>query len=126
MKVLLFLLVFVPTTIEAKEVMKTANGNISTRMYTYFSWDKNCKSTTGIVKLVSKPRNGQLKTSEVEERIGRSRTTWKISRCAGTPIKGFRVDYTANPGFKGADRFVIEVQYKNKKPEIDTFTVNVH
>lgn len=126
MRILLVSLLLLPATAEAKEVTKNAHSNVSTRMYTYFGWDKNCQSTTGIVKLVSKPLNGELKTSEVEDTINISRHTQKTSKCAGTPIKGFRIDYTSNPGFKGNDRFVIEVRYKNKKPELDTFTVTVN
>jgi len=125
MKLIFAAILLLPAMADAKEVAKTARSNVPTRVYTYFSWDENCQSTTGVVRLVSKPLNGQLKTSEVSETINKSRTTQQVSRCAGTSIRGFRVDYISNPGFRGEDHFKTEVNYKNKRPEIDNFTVDV-
>ena len=111
---------------DAKDVEKTAKSGEATYISIYRSWKRDCSSNDGVVKLVDKPLNGTLKTSQVDSVIVLSRyDPEKTKHCVGQPIKGFRIDYTSNPGFRGVDRFKVEVTFGKRRPEIDTFRVTV-
>jgi hypothetical protein len=45
--------------------------------------------------------------------------------CIGSELKGFRVDYTSQPGYRGVDSFFIEYTPAGRAAVIDSFTVNV-
>ena len=103
----------------------TALSGSKERMHTYMSWKlKGCVPSTGIVKVIAKPQHGKLTPSNVEALIGHSRHR-SNDPCIGKPMKGFRVDYQSEPGFRGTDTFKIEVTFGKRVPEIDTNTITV-
>lgn len=91
----------------------------------YYTWLRNCDTTTGVFKVVTKPRHGTITANLVDWKIGASRVKG-VDRCFGKPIKAFRVDYISEPGFHGTDTFMIDVFFgATKRREIDTFSVTV-
>src|SRR5258708_7454242 len=78
------------------------------RVHTYMSWkSKDCTANKGVVKVLSKPEHGTLMPSEVDAVIQRNRFRAQ-DPCIGKPMKGFKVDYQSEPGFRGTDSFKIE------------------
>jgi hypothetical protein len=109
----------------AKDFTKTAKSGQTTMMATYRSWNKQCESKRGIVKVISKPAHGELTPTEVTTKIGVSRFhPERTTHCVGLPTNGFRVTYTSSPGFHGVDHFVLQFDY-GMQVDIDNFTVNV-
>lgn len=110
----------------AKDFVKTARSGVPTRMNTYKAWKTDCSANRGVVQVVNKPLNGTLTPSQENSTIGTSRyDPARTAHCKGTPITGFRVDYTSTPGFRGTDRFQIYVTFGKRKRDYDNFTVNV-
>lgn len=94
-------------------------------MYVYKSWKiADCTGYSGVVKALSKPQHGKLTPRSVSARIGVSRYLGR-THCLGKAVPGFQVEYTSTPGFRGVDKFTIEVTFGDHAPEVDTFTVNV-
>ncbi len=119
------ILCFIPAIASAKDFVKFARSGESTRMGTYRSWNRECQSKLGIVKVLSKPSHGTLMPSEVTSTIGVSRANpERTAHCVGAPTNGFRVDYRSAPGFRGTDQFQIQFTY-GQHVDIDNYTVNV-
>jgi hypothetical protein len=97
----------------------------SARMRDYKSWDSNCVSRSGMVKVNSKPQNGKLTTRIVNSVMGRSRISG-LATCQGVPAKALQVNYTAARGFRGTDTFTLDVTYGDGSSLVDTFIVTVH
>ena len=109
----------------ADALVRTAQPGKTTRMFVYTSWNKDCSSKTGVVRVVAKPRHGTLiPHRDVDTTIGRNRVKPNDS-CYGMPTKGFQVDYTSKPGYRGTDSFVIEATFGTQATIVDTFTVIV-
>ena len=109
----------------AKDFTISARSGQPTQMHIYNSYTADCQSKRGIVKVASKPAHGTLTPSEVQTTIGTSR--YKPERTAGRvgrPTNGFRIEYRSEPGFRGADQFVIEYDYGHGV-DVDHYTVNV-
>lgn len=126
MRLLGFLLCFFAGTAHAEDFVRSANSGRSTKMHIYRSWTTDCKSTLGIVKVLSKPSHGTLTPTEVTAPIGVSR--WNpenTAHCKGVSTNGFRVDYVSAPGFRGTDNFQIQFT-SGKHVDVDRYTVNVH
>jgi hypothetical protein len=109
----------------AKDFTRNALSGKPARMATYRSWTLDCQSKLGVVKVISKPSHGVIIPSEVQSTINASRVRPELTaHCVGKPTNGFRVDYTSERGFKGADYFVLQFTY-GRQVDIDHFTVNV-
>lgn len=92
----------------------------------HHSWDRDCRSATGQVKLLVKPRNGTLTTGFGETTIRNNRyRPGVVPRCAGKPVKTFEVYYSSPPGFRGRDSFVIEVTHGPGRSAIDHYSLRV-
>jgi hypothetical protein len=92
-------------------------------MGSYRSWKDDCTSSSGTVKVLTKPQHGRLSTSIVDSTIGSPRIARKVD-CAGVPIKAFQVDYTSERGFHATDSFVLDATWSNLS-ETDHYTVMV-
>jgi hypothetical protein len=95
-------------------------------MHAYKSWDRNCASNSGVVRVITKPLHGKLSTRVVNAEIRSSRFSSRgRSRCQGTPIKAFQVEYRSVRGFRGVDTFTLEPTFGNGRQDTDIFTVTV-
>ena len=103
---------------------REAESGKATLMYEYGNWKADCSSHGGVVKALSKPQHGKLTPKRATVTVKASRFT-PTSKCIGKQIQGFVVYYTSAPGFRGTDKFTIEVRYPGHPPAIDTFTVQV-
>jgi hypothetical protein len=116
-----------PQVASASDISKIALSGEKTMMWSYHSHNKDCQTSYGLVKVVSKPQHGvvshRLTNAHVDkDHYGRVIT----NKCAGAPIKGFEVDYRSVQGFHGTDTFTLDVTWNaGSKREIDNFTVNV-
>jgi len=109
---------------DAEFFSRSARPGQATRMHTYLAWKKDCSPNVGIVRLVTKPQHGTLKTTRPNEVAARNR--WRLTDpCIGKTMKGFRVEYTSVPGYRGPDSFVVEFTAGQRPTELDTFTVSV-
>lgn len=128
MKLLAIALVFSAVAGDAcaKDFTMSARSGQLAQMHVYNSYNSDCQSKRGIVKVASRPAHGTLTPSAAKARIGVSRYRPDLTaKCVGLPTNGFRVDYRSEPGFRGTDQFVIEYDYGHG-PELDHYTVNVH
>lgn len=110
---------------QALDFERTAPSGRATRMHIYKSWNRDCEANGGVVKVVRKPKHGKLSHRAVQTEIGYARLRG-FTRCTGTPIRGFQVDYQSNRGFRGVDTFVIEVTFGTRRRDVDTYFVDVH
>lgn len=107
----------------AIDVQRKAQAGVTTTMWTYHSYDDDCKAGPGIVRLVTKPTNGKASTRYINSAIKTDH--WgSPHKCAGHTIKALAVFYTPNRGFRGIDRFSIDVKWR-VKTDSDRFTVLV-
>lgn len=126
MRALPFVLCLVAGNCYAKDFEKSARSGQPTLMHVYRSWNLDCTSNVGVVKVLAKPLHGTLKPSRVTSTIGVGRRNpERTAHCKGKSTDGFRVDYTSAPKFRGTDRFQIEFSYGTRNTDIDYFTVNV-
>lgn len=110
----------------AMDFARTADSGLPARMHIYRSWKSDCSANHGVVKVMTKPKNGKLMSRDVSSIIEVSRKNpERTSHCRGRSIRGFQVDYRSNQGFTGTDTFQIEVTFGKRKPEIDNYTVTV-
>jgi hypothetical protein len=110
----------------AKDVTKTAASGKQTLMWSYAHWKNDCSPDLGVVKVLAKPEHGTLAPREDQGTIRHPglRRPGPIA-CIGKPTPTFKVYYTSERGFRGADHFKIEVSYRGDRPDVDTFTVDV-
>lgn len=82
--------------------------------------DMDCKSKgESKLAMIQAPKGGML-TGAIE--TGFSEFTGQYAKCNDRKVEGLRVKYTANPTFKGKDRFVFVVVYSDgetRRYEID-------
>lgn len=93
----------------------------------YMNFDRHCRSASGVVKFVTKPRNGTLTTGISDARIP-ARIRYRpdvVSPCAGKPVKTFDVYYTSMPGFRGRDNFTIEATHSPELKAVDYYSLSV-
>ena len=111
----------------AANFTRTANSGVATIVHLYDDWDPTtCRSAGGVVKLVNKPQHGKLTTGYVYRIIHMSGYTGRVSVCAGTPIKSFRITYRSQPRFRGLDSFTVDVTLGwGNRHSTDVYTINV-
>jgi hypothetical protein len=117
------------TPAHSDTLARRAKSGQPTKMVVYHSWKpRDCSEKFGVVKVVTKPQHGKLTPSQVVDTVTISRLN-PSSPCIGTRQRGFRVDYTSDPGYRGVDSFVLEVTFGRRRPLTptvsDTYTVNV-
>jgi hypothetical protein len=109
----------------ADSFVRTVPSGHAVRMHNYASWDRDCSSQFGVVKLVSKPQHGRLITREVETVITvPNRFNGKAS-CMGKSMRVFSVDYKSNAGYRGFDSFTIDATYSKRRRVIDHYKISV-
>jgi hypothetical protein len=108
---------------QAKDLSRTVSSGQTAEMVNYRSWNNNCVSTTGVVKVLTKPQHGKLSTRIIDTTIGTPRIQRKVD-CTGVPTKGFQVSYTSERGFHGTDSFSLDITWPTHR-DIDHFTVAV-
>lgn len=115
-----------PTIAHAKTLSKTVSSDVQTLMYSYATWKSDCSPEIGVVKVLAKPQHGKLTPEETAGTIRtRGRRHPGPAACIGKPTPLFKVYYISEPGFRGGDSFKIEVTYRGRPPDVDTFTVDV-
>jgi hypothetical protein len=112
---------FHPFPVAAESFVRSARSGVPVRVFTYHS---DCSEKFGVIHLVTKPRHGKAVPSR-DVSIMQSNRYNPRDRCVGSALKGFRVDYTSAPGFRGVDSFVIEYTPAGRATVTDSFTVNV-
>jgi hypothetical protein len=103
---------------------RTVVGGKTTSMTVLTSWDVNCISISGYVKVLTKPQHGKLSNRVIDTTIPNSRFHDVPSNCYGKAIKGFEVLYTPEPGFHGKDTFTLDLIWAHHRAT-DTYTVIV-
>jgi hypothetical protein len=108
----------------AEAFFRTVKSGRSVPMHLYKAWKRDCSPDDGVVKVVTKPQHGKLTPGRVDGRIRHNRFSAN-DPCIGKIIRGFQVEYRSVPGYRGMDRFVIEVTFGRRAPVTDTYTVTV-
>ena len=112
---------------QATNVTRTAVSGTPSLMHRYHSWHPgSCESMSGVVKVVTKPKNGKLTTRVGKIAIHTSRAG-PVRNCAGKIVNSFDVYYTSTRSFRGADEFELDVHfYGNNSRFLDSYRVNVN
>ncbi len=108
-----------------KTYRRTTTDGAAVLLHHYASWDRQCRPNGDVViTVVSQPVGGMLdmrhepKTDAGEERVG-------ATACAGVALPSVGVYYVPRPGFKGTDRFQLEIRYGRGSPVIDEGVIEV-
>lgn len=109
----------------ARDVNRNVDVGKTARMWVYHSWDKECRPSSGTVKVLDRPRHGKLSNHVVESVVINDHWGRPVRRCAGRSIRALQVDYTSAPGYWGMDYFKLDVTWSNGHREIDSFNVLV-
>src|SRR5262249_47249362 len=109
----------------AEQFARSIQAGVLTTVYIYHSWDKDCTSKSGIVKVVTKPQHGTLSHTDDVSAPTRNRFN-PTDPCVAKPMNGFRVQYMSAPGYHGQDSFVIEVLFPKRPLLRDSFSVTVN
>lgn len=96
---------------------RTAVAGQPTAMTHYYTWFPDCRSSSGAVRVITKPRYGRLSHTLVDRAIEASRVVG-IDRCYGRPIKALLVTYTPNRGFVGTDSFALDLTFRRLRETI--------
>jgi hypothetical protein len=108
----------------AIEFKREAVSGKTTKMWNYGSWDRNCETKGGVVKLLTKPSHGTA-TPRRTVAVAKFNRFDPSDHCLGKPVSMFQVLYTSARGFHGTDTFQIERTLRYGRRDIDTFTVEV-
>jgi hypothetical protein len=86
-----------------------------------------CKSAFAVATLAVKPQHGRVSHYLTPATIPTiNRFTNRPTGCKPTPTTGFAVTYTPAAGFRGIDKFSLDVAFKDAgRREADTFTIIV-
>lgn len=115
---------FAPGLAIALELKREALSGKATPMFSYSSWDRNCKSQTGVVKLLTKPAHGTA-TYTRKTLVAKFNRFNAADPCLGKSFPMFQVVYSSTRGFRGTDTFQIERTLWDGRRDVDTFTVRV-
>lgn len=106
---LVFGLVAVATSAWAEIITRHVESGKTTRVWTYKPTNESCENVQGTVTLISKPQYGTVANRVESSTFGGQ---WSRTRhCYGKPATGFAVTYTSPPGFRGIDRFLLDVRF---------------
>jgi hypothetical protein len=114
----------VPALAHGKDFTRTALSGRLTKMQDYTSWRDDCTSSTGEVRVLTKPQHGTLSTRIVDTKISAHTRIPRVTYCTGVPVKAFQVNYTSVRGFRGTDNFSLEAVWPSHR-DTDNYTVTV-
>ena len=106
------------------ELKRDAVSGKATVMFSYSSWDRNCQSQTGIVKLLTKPTHGTA-TYTRKTLVAKFNRFNSSDPCLGRSFPMFQVMYASVPGYRGTDTFQVERTLWDGRRDIDTFRIQV-
>jgi hypothetical protein len=119
-----FLVCSVPGFAHAIAFNKTTPSGKAIQVHVYHSWNVDCVSIAGVVKVLGKPAHGRIANHVVNSKITTDHMGRPV-RCAGTPIKALEVIYTPERGFRGTDNFTLDATWGSGEHDVDTYTINV-
>lgn len=107
------------------EYAREAQSGVPKVVWRYVGFNpKDCSERGGVARVVAKPQYGKLSKVRVvaphlSDRLNPN------SPCLGKNVAGLQVTYTSAPGYRGADRFVIERTLWDGRVDVDTFVMTV-
>lgn len=113
-----------PALVHGKDFSLTAVSGQSTKMQNYTSWNDDCASSTGTVKVLTKPQHGMISKRFVDSKISTHTRIPRVAYCTGVPVKALQVNYTSARGFHGTDNFSLEAIWPTHR-DIDNYIVTV-
>jgi hypothetical protein len=121
--VVLFAL-FLPILATARPIDRTVISGQTTIVGRYYTWNPDCSSAFGTVKVIAKPQHGTIANRLIDQQIGISRRLRAADQCFGKPIKALAVTYTSKAGYRGTDSFTLDATFRAYR-DVDTFTIKV-
>jgi hypothetical protein len=115
---------WIPALAHGKDFSVTAASGQVIKVQDYKSWKNDCTSTTGTVRVLTKPQHGTLSTRIVDSTISSHTRIPRVTYCTGVPIKAFRVNYASTRGFHGTDNFSLEAVWPSHS-DIDNYVITV-
>jgi hypothetical protein len=110
----------------AESFTRTVPAGQTTRVFVYKSWEGNCISAFGVVKVSVKPQHGKLSNRIIDTIIPGVHRFGASGQCQGQSTKGFAVYYTPASGFRGTDTFTLDISWPHSgKQAMDTYAVTV-
>ena len=101
---------FLPSLAPARPMDRTVISGQTTIVGRYYTWNRDCTSAFGTVKVINQPQHGKIANRLVDDRIGISRRTRVADQCLGKPIKALVVTYTSARGYHGVDTFTLDAR----------------
>jgi hypothetical protein len=124
LRVVIVAAAFLPSLAAARPMDRRVISGQTTIVGRYYTWNRDCSSAFGTVKVVAKPQHGTIANRLVDDRIGISRRTRVADQCLGKPIKALVVTYTSARGYHGIDTFTLDATFRIYR-DVDTFTIRV-
>lgn len=95
--------------IPVKNYDYTTNGTDEIMTYQAFYHDADCASKSSNIRFIEKPSNGTITIKNARKTITNGADGGVNQNCAGKPVIGREIYYTAKEGFSGIDEFVVEI-----------------
>lgn len=102
---------------------KSARSGKTQWIDAYYGWNNDCSFKTINVNVVSKPKHGTVSPKVEMQRIKQAQIG-SVGKCAGKPTKAVAVYYRSKPGYRGTDRFRIQMSVGGQSKYFN-YTVNV-
>jgi len=97
------------TSVPVQNYDHTTNGTSAVMTYQAHFWDGDCTTKPFNIKFIEKPSNGTITIKDAPKKIAEGADIGDNQDCAGKPVTGKEVYYTAHKGFNGTDEFLIEI-----------------
>jgi hypothetical protein len=109
----------------AEQVTRSVQAGVLATVYIYHSWKPDCSPGSGVVKVLTKPAHGTL--SHTDDVSAPNHNRFRANDgCVGRLMKGFRLQYRSEAGYRGTDSFSVEVLFPGKPRTVDNFSVIVN
>lgn len=111
--------------IPTKPTFLVVPSGIQRQITLAYALNPDCSSKGTIVaRIVQKPKNGELRVANEEGFSSYAKDDQRY-KCNEKRSEVVKLYYTSDEGFKGKDRFVVEVFYANGSYRKRVFNVNV-
>ncbi len=112
-----------PTAAQAQG-FKSAKSGKTQWIDAYYGWNNDCSFKTINVNVAQKPQHGTVSPKVEMQRITRAQIG-SVGNCAGKPTKAVAVYYRSKPGYRGIDRFRIQMSVGGQSKYFN-YTVRVN
>jgi len=108
-----------------KPVKAYATNGVPRQVFEWGFWNRSCQASEFTIKVSKGPESGTVEIGTGTMIIGRSSANGVRMACEGESVATKVVNYTANKGFKGTDKFRLSVYSQYSPPNLFDLEVEV-